>query len=254
MNKQSLMLLITLVTLLWPASAWAEQDQPSLEEAKAAYEQADKDLNGVYQLAKAELPERAFEDLKTKQRGWIRYRDFFSDEVLRRDDPVLAEADLTQEVDYWQRMSGITQERTAILRAIIAAYRGEEKPLGGRWIDGFGGYLDIVEQDGQVAFEIDVVRGPTHHLGNIAGIAEVNGQLVRFNDGGEDDGKGYIRKPAWVTFLKRTDHLELITAGAQYYCGARAYFDNDYYRVGDLTDEDRKRVLKRAAGEADPAR
>jgi uncharacterized protein YecT (DUF1311 family) len=249
MNKRPLLLALLLAVLLCPATAWPEQDKPSLAEAKAAYKEADRALNAAYQSAKAELSEDAFEDLKTKQRGWIRYRDYFSNDVLIRDDPSLADVDLTQTAIHWQTMAGITEQRTAILQSIVGSELGKDFPLTGRWIDGFGGYLNIVEQDGQIAFEIDVVRGPTHHLGHIAGRAQVNGQLIRYSDGGEDDGKGYTRKPAWVTFLQRPDHIELITANAQYYCGARAYFDNDYYRVGDLTDEDRQRVLKQAAGD-----
>ncbi|MFK7788071.1 MAG: lysozyme inhibitor LprI family protein [Phycisphaeraceae bacterium] len=254
MNKQYILLTLVLVALLWPVCAFAEQAKPSLAQAKATYEQNDRDLNKAYKSVKAELPEHTFAELKAKQRGWIHYRDFFCDEVIRRDSPRLAKADLTKEVVYWQRMSGITHERTAILRAILSAHQGKEKPLTGRWIDGYGGYLNIVEQGDKIAFEIDVVRGPTYHLGNLAGVAERNGQLIRFNDGGEDDGKGYVRKPAWVTFIHRANHIELITAGAQIYCGARAYFDNDYYRVGDLTEKARKQVLKQAGGEPDEAR
>ena len=251
MSRLPLLIALVLAVFLHPVTAWPEQDKPSLAEAKAAYKEADRALNAAYESAKAELAEHDFEDLKTKQRSWIRYRDDFTNDSLRWNDPALAGADLTQVVAYWQRMERITRERTGILRSIVGSELGKDFPLTGRWIDGFGGYLDIVEQDGQeAAFEINVTRGTTHHSGQIAGLAKANGRILRYSDGGEDDGKGYVRKPAWVTLIRRHDHIELISVNAQHYCGARAYFDSDYYRVGDLTEEDRKRVLESAAGDA----
>jgi uncharacterized protein YecT (DUF1311 family) len=201
--KFTLIAQLFLVGWLCALSTGAEKGGKELTEAEAAYEEADRALNREYQRAREVLFERAFEELREKQRRWIDYRDYHCGEVLRHNSLALANADLLQRVEYWERMSEITRERTAILRSIVAAHEGDTPPLGGIWIDGYGASLSIVELDGRIAFEIDVVRGPTFHLGNIIGYAAVNGTLARFDDGGEDDGKGDVRKAAWLTFIRR---------------------------------------------------
>ena len=112
----------------------------------------------------------------------------------------------------------------------------------GVWIDGYGGELLIEEKgEGSIKFTIHVVRGPTYHLGALAGTAKKRmGSLGRFSikpEGTEDE--------TWLTFSAkgRTGR----SAGREtrmYYHGARAYFDGKYIRVGKLTDEHRKLIAE----------
>ena len=221
--------------------------KPSLEQAKADYARADKSLNTAWEELQKTPDKRRFESLRWDQRRWIGYRDYFSGEVVMRDYNIPA-GKLKQRLEHWQSMTDITRQRLDILRSIISA-RKKQLELTGIWSDGYGGYLNIVTLgDGKIAFSIDVVRGPTHHLGSLGGLAKQNGDIIRFTDA-ETKSKG-DKETAWLTEIRRADHIEVITANAQPYCGARAYFDGDYYRIGDLRKIQRERMLKAVRGQS----
>jgi len=224
-----------------------QSKKPSLEQAKADYARADKALNAAWAEIKKTPDKRRFESLRWDQRRWIGYRDYFSREVLMRDYNITADK-LKQRPEHWQSMTDITRERLSVLRSIISS-RKKRLDLTGIWTDGYGGHMSIVALGGdKIAFSIDVVRGPTHHLGSIGGLAERNGDMIRFSDG-EADSK-YKKKSSWVTLVRQGDHIEVITANAQFYCGARAYFDGNYYRIGDLGKIQRDRLAKEARGQS----
>ncbi|MBN1554855.1 MAG: DUF1311 domain-containing protein [Phycisphaerae bacterium] len=219
--------------------------KPTLEETKAAYAQADKALNAAWKQIETKWKDKPLrlETLREKQRHWIRYRDYHSNEMVMRDYNLTAEI-LKNSVEHWQTMTHITRVRTQILRAILDAAKNPPE-LTGTWTDGYGGSLTLVKvNDDQVAFTIDVVRGPTYHLGNLWGLAEINDGIIRYTD--KQNQKKYKKKPTWLTWIDRGNHLELLEANSHFYCGARAYFSGDYYRVGDVTQAQRQRVLKQA--------
>lgn len=102
--------------------------------------------------------------------------------------------------------------------------------INGVYDDANGGTLTISDA-GELtfAFEINVVRGPTAHLGELAGIAEIAGETATFVDTNEEafiDGN-----PCRLTFAFENGWIVVTGENTQYYHGARAYFDGTYERV-----------------------
>ncbi len=239
--KVVLSVIVAAAALVCSAKPSKPQDsEPSLEQAKADYIRADKALNAAWEEFKKTPDKRRFESLRWDQRRWIGYRDYFSGEVLMRDHNIPA-GKLKQRAEHWKSMTDITRQRISILRSIISA-RKKRLELTGMWTDGYGGHMDIVTLgDGKIAFSIEVVRGPTHHLGSLTGLADKNGSIIRFSDAETEPKK---EKATWLTAIQRGDHIEVITANSHYYHGMRAYFDGDYYRIGDLKKIQRDRIVK----------
>lgn len=210
----------------------------TVEQAKAEFEQADAALNAAWGRVKAALDERRFAPVQIEQRQWIQDRDRRADYVAglgHAGDPAIV---------YWTERTSMTRMRTEILNAIAKPVQADD-PWTGRWIDGGGGTLLIQARENEIQFRIDVVRGPTAHLGYLAGVAPVNENLARFTDAQTaDQAKRERLGETWLTFMRRSDHLELLTANPGYYHGARAYFYGAYYRVAPLTDEERAAVIE----------
>lgn len=210
----------------------------TVEQAKAEFEEADAALNATWGQVKAALDERRFATIQVEQRQWIKDRDGWVDYVVElghAGDPAIV---------YWTERTRMTRMRTEILNAIAKPVQGDD-PWTGRWIDGGGGTLLIQARENEIQFRIDVVRGPTYHLGDLAGVAPVNENLARFTDAQTaDHAKRELAGETWLTFMRRSDHLEILTANTGYYHGARAYFYGKYYRVGPLTDEQRTAVIE----------
>jgi len=209
----------------------------TLEQAKAKFTTADKALNQAYAKAKSTLPEHLFSDLQEDQRGWIQYRDYRSEQAAAFDGGA-AEGQEKTTVDYWSSLAAITEERVRIIEGWTKwdAYTHEWE---GVWMDGEGGLLAIMEnEEGAFTFTLDVVRGPTYHVGSIGGPAKWNGSTARFSTPSLDE-----EGETWLTFLKRGVKLEVLGENTSSFHGARAYFDGQFVRVGELTEEDRKSIL-----------
>lgn len=211
------------------------QEQRSLGEAKADFQRADAELNKAYQLVKDTLPAYEFEVIQEEQREWISYRD---DRALRSAhmDGGAAEGTEKSNPEYWNMAAAMTETRTEILRAWLKKDEFS-KEWEGVWIDGDGGLL-LIRELGPREFEfgIDVVRGPTYHLGSIAGKAKVNQWQARFSV--EIDPESEPGEEAWLTFTKSPPKIRVDGTNTQYFHGARAYFDGEYIRTGELTDKD----------------
>lgn len=205
-----------------------------LASTKAAFAAADKVLNQAYQSAKAELPAWRFETVQQEQRDWLGYRDERALAAARFDGGA-AEGTEESNPEYWNAMTYLTETRTEILEAWrkIDSFEDEWE---GVWSDGYGGHLTILRNgDDTVTFAIQVVRGPTYHLGALGGTAIVNESMARFTITPEGSGE-----EVWLTFLRENGKLRVIGANTHYYHGARAYFDGEYLRLREVTDEDRK--------------
>ena len=226
--------LVAFVCLSVCWNAWASEDD--LARAKADFADADRQLNDEYQLTRKALRDSDFEALRDQQRDWLKYRDERSLEAVRYDQRSIPEGQEKSTAHYWQMMADLTRNRTEMVRGWrdIRA----DKPLTGRYSDDYGGTILLVEKDDRLYFAIDVVRGPTYHLGRISGSAQINGYLARYTDNARDKDE-----ETWVTFITGGRRLKVMTVNAQYYHGARAYFDGDYLRVDDLTDEQKQAVL-----------
>lgn len=83
-------------------------------------------------------------------------------------------------------------------------------------------------------FHINVVRGPTFHVGAITGIAKLGGDTATWTDAPNPDGE-----TAAVLRLKfnANRHLTVESENAEAYHGARAHFDGDYFKVFPLKKE-----------------
>lgn len=223
---------------------------PTLAQAKATYKHHDALLNRAYQQAKTIMPEVGFKSLQQDQRRWIGYRDFESklsvDPDFWRYKDEIKTGYFTSHLDYWQTMNWLTQERTKILLYIVACHQGKKQPLTGRWRDGYGGEIQMVETQKAVAFSIEVVRAPTRHTGSLTGYAyhDLYRNIMAFSDRGKVYADESTREPAILIFNRKVDRLTVHGVNSHYYCGARAYFDNDYYRVDDLTEQEKARVIE----------
>lgn len=215
----------------------AHADEADLASAKAEFAIADRELNEQYQLTRKVLSESAFESLREEQRDWLRYRDARSTEAVRYDERLTPEGKEKDSAYFWKQMTQLTMNRTEM----VEGWRDTrfDKPLTGRYADDYGGRMLLYQEDDRLYFLIDVVRGPTYHMGGIAGVAQINDELARYSD---DDTENK-EKETWVTFIIGGQRLKLITANARYYHGARAYFDGEYLRVDDLTAEEKKAVV-----------
>jgi uncharacterized protein YecT (DUF1311 family) len=226
--------------VLNPASAQEKKLSPA--EAKALYEKADKALNEAWAAAKQKLPAADFTKLKEEQRAWVEYRDYLA------RSPLYTGADAQDELppdapEYLEAAAGLEDMRTDYLRGLVRAWK-EDENMTGRWTDSYGGHVDIVERDGRLYFVMECVRGPTSHIGGIAGEAAWNKTIGWFSDKGRED-KGDEGETN-LSLTLRDGKLEIIGANTGYYHGARAYFDGHYVKVGMLDAKEQAEVVKNA--------
>lgn len=230
---------LTAGVLLWfglVLSAVAQEER-SIEAIRADIAIADRELNQVYQKAKSTLPESIFAELQEDQRRWIGYRDGRSEEVARFDGGAEVGKERVTST-YWESVLSQTEGRISTIKGWMNwdkfAHEWE-----GVWTDGFGGWLYILQNEpGKFTFLVDVVRGPTYHLGSLDGVAVWNGSTARFSVKDETE-----ENETWLTFIKHEVKLEVIGENTSPFHGARAYFDGKYVRVRELTDEDRSEIL-----------
>lgn len=219
------------------ATAAEEEEKPkTLGEAKAAFAKADKALNEAWAAVKKTLDEPEFSELQVKQRVWLMYRETQALGVNRAN----GEPEGKQTAAAFEASAELTRSRVDWLRGRI---KNESETLTGLWIDSFGGTAEIVQEKEKLFFAIEVVRGPTFHSGSIAGIATWNSPLGWFSDKEREKEK---TEETNLVFVSRGRVLEIIGAQTSYYHGARAYFDGDYCKVGELDEKRKAEVTKTA--------
>ncbi len=212
---------------------------PTLAEAKAAFAKADRALNQAWSVAKAAMADgRAPAELTQHQRDWLQYRDYqagWESEQAGEKDP--------KRSAIWHTVAAqLTTSRADWLRGRARTIAPEET-LTGLWIDSYGGTLRVVQQEGRLLFTCEVVRGPTYHTGEIAGIASWNQRIGWFSDKGRDPQKSDETN---LAFVDREGCLELIGANTGEYHGARAHFDGVYCKVGTLSAAEQAALIKEA--------
>jgi len=146
---------------------------------------------------------------------------------------------------YFSAAADLTEARTKWLRGLFS--QAPMESMTGEWTDSYGGRADIVEKDGKLHFVFNCVRGPSAHLGDLAGIASWNKTLGWFSDKGRDKDKTDETNIAFIL----DGVLRVHGANTQHYHGARAYFDGEYIKTGKLTDKTAAQVIK-AAKSGDP--
>ena len=206
----------------------AERESGSLPAAKRKFAAADADLNKTFQALRKKLAEDEFKELRDGQRKWLEYRDYMAADQPRQmgfkgDDP-------KQSADYWEAMAGLTTARTRFLRAAFDS----PPPAGisGSYEDSYGGELKLEERADFVAFQINVVRGPTSHTGGLVGLALLRDGTAVFKEiveAGED------REPCELTFsFSKGRVVKVEGKNTDFYHGARAYFFGTYFKVAKL--------------------
>ncbi len=205
-------------------SAWSILGLTYIEAAdlvreKARYEVVDKALNEVFSELKKVMPAERFEEMRKDQRGWVDYKTYMCDWVGGEKGQLSP--------DWWEMAVSLTEARIPYLKAWKGV--GEDFAWPGIYEDGRGGALYIEKRGDKLHFKVSVVRGPTYHSGEISGVMQVNEKRARFSDAGI---QGKDAGEAWLD-LKQIDgqRIELEATNAQYYHGARAYFDGIYLRV-----------------------
>lgn len=218
-----------------------EEARPTLAEAKSDFEKADAELNRVYREVRAAISEWKFKSLQESQKEWLSYRDARAEADATFNGGNEFEDRETETPFYWEALTSSTETRTEM----IAAWKDDRIEWTGLWTDGYGGWLLIeeTEKPGELGFHIQVVRGPTSHLGSIFGIARRNKDAAFFSDNGDPDYHfGDAKEETWLWFSKNSGEptLKLDGINTQSYHGARAFFDGVYTRLRAATAEDRK--------------
>jgi uncharacterized protein YecT (DUF1311 family) len=235
---------ISFFTLLLIAAcccAGHAQDKPlSAKAARAVFEKSDHALNEVWAAAKQALPEVEFNKLKEDQRAWVEYRDYLARSPMYTGADIQGELPLDS-ADYLEAAAGLEEMRTEWLKGLIHDWKDET--LTGYWTDSYGGSIEVVEREGHLHFVIQCVRGPTSHLGGLAGIAVWNPNIGWFSDKGWDKDK---TDETNLSFILRDKKLEIIGANTGYYHGARAYFDGSYVKVKALDAKSQAKIVKAA--------
>jgi uncharacterized protein YecT (DUF1311 family) len=213
-----------------------------LREARASFQKADTALNKVWAEIKAKMGPAEFKAAQEDQRGWVAYRDYIATGIgtVPRDTD---EAKVRETPEYLEMAAGLMESRVPYLRALLKD-PGPDDSITGEWSDSRGGRLEIVQQDGKLYFALGVVRGPTFHVGDIAGVARWNEPLGFYSDERKDSDNEAKDDETWIFFRHENRLLKIDGANTQHYHGARAHFDGEYRRVGKLTEKQAAKLVE----------
>lgn len=236
MNRAFVLIPLVFLALIQPR---AEERRLTRKEAQEQFDLADDELNEVWAELKSKMPPAEFAELKEEQRAWLEHRDYLALSPGYSGAPS-EEAQARKSVEYLTTAAALAEARATWLKGLL---REEGGSLTGVWTDSYGGHMEIVEENGHLHFTIEVVRGPTAHIGGIAGIGSWNSTIGWFSDKGRDKDK---TDETNLAFIFRNNRLEVIGANTSEYHGARAYFDGHYVKVGDLDDKAQAKVKKAA--------
>ena len=225
---------------LFLSAALAQGQALTAKQARAAYDAADRDLNAAWAAAKKALPETEFNVLKEEQRAWVEHRDYLARSPMYTGAAAQGELSLDAP-EYLEAAAGLAEMRTNWLMGLIR--ESNDDSLTGVWTDSYGSHIDIVEYEGRVHFVMECVRGPTSHIGGLAGIAVWNPPIGWFSDKGREAGK---EDETNLSFHLRGRKLEVIGANTGHYHGARAYFDGAYVKVQALNAKAQAKIVKAA--------
>lgn len=217
-------------------SVWAEEKEPTLAEAKAEFSKADRALNEAWSAMPKALPAKEFAELTVQQREWVEFRGRRARLETREEEEAKAKALPA----YYTIAAELTQDR---VRWLHGRAKREGDTLTGRWIDSYGGSLEVVEQEGKLLFIFNVVRGHSFDVGAIAGVAIWNTKIGWFSDKGRDADKA---EETNISFSARDGQLEVIGANTSFYHGQHAYFDGTYCKIAPLDDKEQAVVIEAA--------
>ncbi len=238
-NAPIFLLLLLCAALVGASTTRAQNANP--KQARALFDKADQALNAVWASAKSQMDEGEFNALKSDQKDWMAHRDYLARSPLYTGAEAEGELSLDS-THYLEAAAAITKERTEWLKGLLREWQAEET-LTGFWSDSYGGTIEIVEKDEKLHFIISCVRGPTSHLGDLAGIAAWNTRIGWFSNKGREEGS---EEETNLAFVLRSQKLEVLGANTSHYHGARAYFDGEYVKVRSLDAKQQTQVLQAA--------
>ncbi len=126
-----------------------------------------------------------------------------------------------------QCLAEMTAARVSYLRRAFGAARAAQAIAGpGEYDDGLGGLLSLKASGEALHLRIEVVRGPTVHLGEIEGQFRWIDRRAELRIASEDDSEA----PLCILRLQAASHGRIVVEkeNCDYYHGARAYFDGVY--------------------------
>lgn len=187
---------------------------------KRAFEKADLELNSTYKSLLRLVDAQGGEKARSNSVQWIRAKEERC-KFIKEQSSV--------ELDYWKCVYEITVQRTDFLDKIGKAWKSPG--LAGLYEDGLNGSLLIKEIDAKtVNFSIDVVRGPSAHLGHIEGNVPKADGLIKFRhiqDGLKCELDLLVGLPVITVTEKDCGGFH----------GARAYFDGTYFKVAPASSK-----------------
>lgn len=201
------------------------------EQQRACYQQqytaADRRLNDVYQRLTSKLEAARKHEMREHSRRWIDYKEAHCVEATGISHS-LEPAQAKQHADYFACLYELTVARTAFLQQAFGR-EGVTTGVAGSYDDSFGGHLVMHQGSGtQHTFRLEVVRGPTYHVGEVEGTVHWQGQKGVFVQTQECGGTTpccrlmFVQKPTLLALEE--DHCEALR-------GVRAYFAGDYYKI-----------------------
>lgn len=198
------------------------------------FKESDYELNQVYRQLQKELPPDHGLELKMSSRRWIRNKEYFcgfqAELESGRKDP--------KNATYYSCLLKFTRSRILFLRQGFAR-EGVKPGKPGSYDDGEGGRLTLKKKtDDRFEFTMEVVRGPTAHIGEIGGAFTLHGRKGEFRSGefcdrnkNEKDEKEANDTCCRLTFDFRKYHVKVVEQNCSMYHGAKAYFTGEYRKV-----------------------
>ena len=193
------------------------------------YQSADYELNRVYRLIREKLPAPHRAEMKQSSLEWIRGKEYICG--YRAD--LSSGKEGTKDSNYYSCLLDFTRSRTRFLRQAFGR-EGVARGTAGMYEDGVGGRLKLAKKtDDRFEFSLEVVRGPTAHIGEIHGAFTLHGRkgVYRSEEYCEEEKDGGTDQCCNLTFAFQKYHLKVTEKNCSYYRGARAYFDGAYRKV-----------------------
>ena len=197
---------------------------PSPQVARQHFELADRDMNVHWNSVRKTLPTPEYRLLQDSQRRW----------ALRRDE-MAASPQFTgtggdtphrsNSGPFLQTAADLTEQRGNWLKGVAEHWNKDS--LSGVWDDGEGGRLQILLQNGKLAFQLETVRGLQSKTGSLSGTALWRQRIGWFE---EPDGTGFC-------MILRQGRLELVSSAPSDRHHPEAGFDGNYYKIKELTTE-----------------
>ena len=182
------------------------------------FESADRRLQRVTEAIYEDLGESQRQELQADALRWAGYRDELC------GDPDGLETD-GQTALFACRLE-LTNERMDYVRRAFSG-EGVRSGRAGVYDDGFGGQLTLRSLEGEtLQFAIDVVRGPTAHIGQISGEIQIQNGEARFESEANCGDRCCTLE---FRFFERA--VEVTEGECSEYHGLRAYFDGRYRKI-----------------------